>query len=111
MGVVKILLKAIIAATALLLVSLPVATSPFSGTSPDPFIVTEVSAGGGLWNNDAGYYDLNAFGARTLRASPQINTGIKNLVLIIAGQSNVGSEAPSAYVPTNSSAVDNFNLY
>ncbi|WP_315804027.1 sialate O-acetylesterase [Bradyrhizobium sp. SZCCHNS3002] len=88
------------------------AAFPLSGPgAPDPLQITDVVQGGGLWANDAGYNDLNAFGARTLRTAPQINTGIKNLVLIIAGQSNGATEAPSAYVPTNGSAIDNLNIY
>ena len=40
-----------------------------------------------------------------------INTGVANLVLFVMGQSNNESEAPSAYTPTNGSAIDDFNVY
>lgn len=38
-----------------------------------------------------------------------VNTGIRNLVLIVAGQSNLSDVAPSAYSPTNASAIDVMN--
>jgi hypothetical protein len=39
-----------------------------------------------------------------------INTAIKNLVLIVAGQSNCENVAPTAYTPTNGTVIDNFNV-
>lgn len=35
----------------------------------------------------------------------------KNLVIIVAGQSNLGNPAPSAYSPTNGSSLFNFNIW
>jgi hypothetical protein len=83
------------------------------GGPPDPFTLQEslIVPALGLWANNAGFNDTQFIGTRTLRASPQINTGVANLVLILAGQSNVASEAPSAYSPTNSTVVDNLNIY
>lgn len=43
------------------------------------------------------------------RRSQSVNTGIRNLVLIVAGQSNLTDVAPSAYTPTNASAIDVMN--
>jgi hypothetical protein len=105
--------KKIWAALVALLLSAGVTCAQYPGaTTPDPRIVTEVPVcGTGLWACNAGYNDLNAFGARSLRSTPLIDTTKKNLVLIIAGQSNVGSEAPTAYSPTNGSAIDDLNLY
>jgi len=67
---------------------------------PDPFIITEMPAG-------PGYQDTNGKTVRSLA----INTGIRNLVLITAGQSNWESTNPTLYTPTNSSVIDNFNIY
>ena len=56
-------------------ISLAVSAMPFPGSNaPDPLTITDVVESGGLWANDAGFYDLNAFGTRTLRAAPQIST-------------------------------------
>lgn len=74
----------------------------------DPAFIAELCIdGGGLYNRNRGYADTTG---KTLR-SLTINTAIRNAVLILAGQSNMGSEAPTAYTPTNSSVVDNFNIY
>lgn len=54
-----------------------------------------------------GYTDVSG---RSL-SSQSLNLAVKNLILISAGQSLRGSEAPTAYVPTNASAVDNLNIY
>lgn len=40
-----------------------------------------------------------------------INTAIRNLVLIVAGQSNRTSVNPTLYTPTNNSAIDVLNIY
>lgn len=80
----------------------------FSGAAvDDPYLVGEVRQSGSLWQDNHGYTDVNG---KTLR-STTINTGVKNLILIIAGQSLTGAEAPTAYTPTNTSVVDNFNVY
>jgi hypothetical protein len=75
--------------------------------SIDPFPLGESLRSDVTYANNAGY---QATGGKTAR-SLDINTGIKNLVLIVAGQSNYQNVAPSAYTPTNASAIDNFNVY
>lgn len=77
-------------------------------STADPFVLGEsILPGGGLWNNNHGYTDTNG---KTYRFNA-INTGVKNLVLILAGQSLMAAEAPTAYTVTNSTVVDNFNVY
>lgn len=78
-------------------------------SAADPLIPGEMvlSSGLGLFDSNRGYRDVNG---KTQR-STALNTGIANLVLIIAGQSNMSAEANTAYTVTNSSAVDNFNIY
>lgn len=79
-----------------------------SGAStPDPFYMGEYYGCGGPWLCNTGFTDVSGKTAR----NQTVNTGIKNLVLIIAGQSNRAAEAPSAYTPTNGTALDNFNPY
>lgn len=68
---------------------------------PDPFLLQE-NAG-----SNAGFNNPNGFASR----SQAINTGLKNLVLITAGQSNICSVNPSLYTPTSSSVIDNFSIY
>jgi Carbohydrate esterase, sialic acid-specific acetylesterase len=81
-------------------------------SAPDPFALQTTavfdcaSEGGLTWNCNEPFTDT---GGKTVR-NLTINTGIRNLVLIIAGQSNREAEAPSAYSPTNASAIDNFNV-
>lgn len=43
--------------------------------------------------------------------SQTVNTSIRNLVLIVAGQSNVTNVAPSVYTPSNPSKIDCLNVY
>lgn len=56
---------------------------------------------------DTGNRDTNA---KSLR-SQTINTGIKNLILFAAGQSNMEGSNVSGYTPTNGTVIDNFNFY
>lgn len=76
-------------------------------SSINPFPLGENLRSDQNYANNAGY---QATGGKTVR-SATINTGIRNLVLIVAGQSNYQNVAPSAYTPTNASAIDNFNVY
>lgn len=71
-----------------------------SSSAPDPFIFPEIS---GVTGN----YDTNS---KTL-VSSALNGGIRNCVLLIAGQSNVCNSAPTIYTPTNAGKVDNFCIY
>jgi len=73
---------------------------------PDPFIMGEETRDDTSFNN-AGNKDINAKTVRTLA----INTGIRNLVLITAGQSNYMSVALTAFTLVNPAAIDNFNPY
>lgn len=75
--------------------------------SLDPFPLGESLRSDQPYANNAGY---QATGGKTKR-SLTINTAIRNLVLIVAGQSNYTNVAPTAYVPTNASVLDNFNVY
>jgi hypothetical protein len=91
---------------------LVVALCGFGGVAsgPDPFFIPDVSqiypACTGTWKCNAPY---TAQG-KTVR-NLAINTGIRNLVLFVMGQSNNINGAPSAYTPTNGSAIDDFNVY
>jgi hypothetical protein len=76
-------------------------------SSIDPFPLGENLRSDQNWQNNGGY---RSTGGKTLR-SVTIDTGIRNLVLIVAGQSNYQNVAPTAYTPTNASALDNFNVY
>lgn len=61
----------------------------------------------GAWGCNHGYTDTHGRVIRNL----SVNTGVRNLVLIIAGQSLMGAEAPTSYVPTHANAVDQVNIY
>lgn len=43
--------------------------------------------------------------------SAVINPALKTLVLITVGQSQLANTAPTIFVPSNSSVIDNFNIY
>lgn len=81
-------------------------TYPSPSTS-DPFYLGEFFGSGGPWNSNTGFSDTSS---KTLR-NQTLNTAIRNLVLVIAGQSLREAQTPTAYVPTNASAIDNFNVY
>lgn len=83
--------------------------STFSAPA-DPFALTELPTGAsGLWNNNSGYSDTNG---KSVRANGfTINPALKTLVLIISGQSNYATQAPTSYTPTHPTVVDNFNIY
>lgn len=73
--------------------------------TPDPFYLNE--AGGQAQTQ----YPLRATTAKTLAPSQAINTSIRNLVLITAGQSNLGNIAPTPYTPANPTKLFNPNVY
>jgi hypothetical protein len=77
-----------------------------NGTSSDPFILSE-SWRPDAWNNGTGYLDISS---RTMRSN-SVDTSKKNLILITAGDSNMASVGPAAYTITNSTVVDNLNMY
>jgi hypothetical protein len=68
---------------------------------PDPFILVETGI------RDLGNRDTSA---KSLR-SQTIDTGVRNLVLIVAGQSNAEPENSTIYSPSNPTKIDNFNIY
>lgn len=69
-------------------------------SAPDPYIMSELAG-------NPGYLDTTA---KTL-SSQTLNNGIRNCILLIAGQSNACNNAPSAYTPTNTGKVDCLNPY
>lgn len=75
-------------------------------SAPDPFLIGEVERSDTM-NNNTGNRDTNG---KTVR-SKTINTGIRNLVLITAGQSNMMNLQPSSTTIINGSVLDNFNVY
>lgn len=79
-----------------------------SAASVDPYAFGEYvfPCDGGLYDCNRGFY---AAGSKTSR-NLTVNTAIKNLVLIWAGQSQSGAATPSCYTPTNASAIDNLSI-
>lgn len=75
-------------------------------SAPDPYIFGRVKRTDGFDNNN-GY---GVVGSKSLRAV-SLNTAVRNLVLLTAGQSNMASVGPSAYAPANGSVLDNLNVY
>lgn len=84
------------------------------GSSNDPFSLNE------NWRpdaplNDSGNYLSYAHACRTdaggIPCNPTINGAQKTLALIIVGASNGASVGPSAYTPSNGSAIDNMSIY
>lgn len=79
--------------------------SPSPSSAPDPFALneTQVAALGYVGNRDTS--------GKTL-SSQTINTGIANLVLFVAGQSNIDNMTTAGtYTVTNPNAIDNLNVY
>lgn len=76
------------------------------GASNDPYLLRENARPDGLYNN-WGYNDPSGKAVR----SQTLNTAQANLILITAGDSNMASVGPSAFTPTNSSVVDEINMY
>ena len=80
----------------------------WTGISAAPFRLGEqLSPNTGMWNVGAGFTDT---GGRTLRAQT-LNPAVRNLVLIIAGQSNMISIGSAAHTIVNGTVLDNFNVY
>lgn len=76
----------------------------FSAVSPpDPFAAPFPSSSSDYFSG----YEING----KTRVSSAINGSIRNCILLIAGQSNVSNNMPTAYTPTNAGKVDNFNIY
>ncbi len=77
-----------------------------AGSSDNPYIFGELKRDD-VPNNNVGYTVVSG---KMLRTSV-INTAQKNLVLIVAGDSNTSGTGPSLFTPVNASVVDNFNVY
>lgn len=94
------MMRVIFTLTAILLMTDATSMSR-SGSTPDRFYL-----------NYQGIRDTPcaAVAGKTL-ASQTINTGIRNLVLITAGQSNSEAISSSLFTPTNPTKLDNFNIY
>lgn len=67
---------------------------------PDPFLVSDNFTG-------LSYKSTSGLSIR----STTINTSLKNLVLLVGGQSLSANVCPTAFTPVNSTAVDQMNLY
>lgn len=99
----------------LLLLILPqVAFAQNNFASNDPFVLGEAVRSDGPQNN-TGNASLSGKSCRTdaggSPCNPTINGAQKTLALFILGTSNSASIGPSAYSPTNGSAIDNLNIY
>lgn len=75
-------------------------------SAPDPFVFGTVKRNDSFDNNQ-GYCVVGSKSSRSLT----INGGVRNLVLITAGQSNMASAAPSTFSPSNGTVIDNFNVF
>ena len=106
MAPTRLLLSALIATLSFLapLCDMPRRSKVMS--APDSFLMGYNPRSDGFDNN-RGY---SVAGSKTVRAI-SLNTGIRNLVLITAGQSNLASVGPTAYTPTNAAVLDNFSVY
>jgi hypothetical protein len=79
-------------------------------SAPDPFVMFDTQRIGyqqGTAPFRPGWADTNGKNLRSLT----INPAVKTLVLISAGQSNRQNISPTLYIPTNSTVIDNFNVY
>lgn len=78
------------------------------GAQSDPFALKEnIRCDAGAYRCNQGFADVNS---KTIRSSV-LDTGVRNLILIIGGQSNACAVATTSYTPTNASVIDNFNIY
>ncbi|MET4170953.1 hypothetical protein ABIB99_002035 [Bradyrhizobium sp. LA6.1] len=73
---------------------------------PDPFTLYDTNSLNAI--QTTGGYRITS--GRSVRSSA-INSGIKNLVLLTAGQSLITNVGPTLYVPTNGGVIDNLNVY
>jgi len=104
-----------------LVILLLIALQPFAlaqgrrgGTSNDPFVLNE-NARPDQPLNDYGNFITAGKTCRTdaggILCQPTINPAQKTLALIVLGASNGASVGPSAYVPSNTTVIDNLNIY
>src|SRR5262249_30083074 len=71
------------------------------GGFTDPFVLPPVPLSNGQIN-----FTTNGLALRT----QSVNTSVKNLIIIAAGQSNITNVAPTAYTPTNAASIDCMNV-
>lgn len=106
-------MKKFLAALFILCVACSPAWAQFGSTRGpsqfDPFTITppEGLFGTGGEALPPGNQSVNGLSYR----NQTINTSKRNLVLIMMGQSNCENVNPTLYVPTNSSVIDEFNIY
>lgn len=82
--------------------------SAFGGVSPpDPYQLIDSNSGSPAYASTLTYRQTLGLTAR----SPVINTGIKNAVFLVAGQSLSANVTPTLYTPTNTASIDQLNLY
>lgn len=73
-------------------------------SAPDPFVLDDSF-------NISQFRSMRRGTDGLSRRSAVINTGVKNLVLICAGQSNMANVVPTRVAPTNASVIDQMNIY
>lgn len=95
-------LLSIIAAFALLL-AFPASAQRGSGASVDLFRLSFPPGTSGV-NRDTKSIALSSSGQT-------VSAAVRNLILIVAGQSNTGNITPSTYTPANPTKVDMLNVY
>jgi hypothetical protein len=104
-------MRSFIFALVAVFVSVPALAQPGATGAPDPFYMVDQASinyiCNGSWNCNSGYSDT---AGRTVQTTP-INTGVRNLVLFVLGQSNNESEAPTAYTPSNGTKIDSLNPF
>lgn len=72
------------------------------GSKDDPYIFSEFSVAPGGGNRD--------LTGKTI-TTPRLVGGQTTGIFVVAGQSNAANVCPTGYTPTNSTVVDNLNIY
>jgi hypothetical protein len=83
------------------LTCLPVSAQHFGSSPVDPNSFDLFHSGPDINQNTKGY---------TLRAAQNLDPSVRNLVLVVPGQSNVTNVAPSLYTPANPTKIDQLCL-
>lgn len=98
-------MKRYLALAALLLLAAPAAYGLSWNGAPDPFQLAEYAPAGFTQQVIPLDVSYKTLGTQT------INTAVQNCFIIQAGQSNNVNTAPSNFLPTNVSSIDNLNPY
>jgi hypothetical protein len=70
-------------------------------SAPDPFILTDSGNGSfPAWKRTS----------NKTRASTALNGGLRNIILLVIGQSQLCNVNPTAFAPTNITKINNFNV-